>query len=151
MLAFHRLCMDRALQLARDAQAAQEVPVGAVLVHQGKIVLENRNRMRQYAKPWAHAEMMLLQEVSSISSDMYLQGYSLYVTLEPCTMCASALALARIGAIYFGAYDVKRGGVDHGGRIFDGHQSFFTPPIVVGGIDEGTCQKLLKHFFYEKR
>ena len=151
MLAFHHLCMDRALQLACDARDAQEVPVGAVLVHRGNIVSENRNRMRQYAKPWAHAEMMLLQDISSQICTPYLYEYSIYVTLEPCVMCAAALALARIGAIYFGAYDTKRGGIDHGCRIFDGQQSFFKPPVIVSGMYQRKCQEILTSFFCEKR
>jgi tRNA(adenine34) deaminase len=151
VLEIHRSFMERALELACQAWDAKEVPVGAVLVHQGKIVLESRNRMREYAQPWAHAEMLLLQGIASHTRVSYLHDYSLYVTLEPCIMCAAALALVRVGAIYFGAYDAKRGGIDHGCRIFDGHQSFFKPPVVVSGIYERKCQAILKRFFYEKR
>ena len=151
VLSFHRECMERALALAYKALKAKEVPVGALLVHQGKIVLEHRNRMHQYANPCAHAEMMLLNTILRKRKERYLYAYSLYVTLEPCMMCAAALALARIGGIYFGAYDVKRGGIDHGGRIFDNKQAFFRPPVIVSGILERKCQDVLRLFFCDKR
>lgn len=143
--------MDRALDLAKQAYNNGEVPVGAVLVRGGQIIFENRNRMQSYKAPLAHAELLLLQDAHKNLEIRYLLDCSLYVTLEPCSMCATAIALSRVKALYFGAYDPKRGGVEHGCRIFDAKSAFFKPKIVVAGLREQTSTQLLHRFFSFKR
>ena len=143
--------MDRALILAEQAKIRGEVPVGAVLVHQDTILLENHNRMRQYNRPWAHAEFLVLQEAQDLLQTYYLLECSLYVTLEPCIMCASVVALSRLKAVYFGAYDAKHGGIEHGARVFDKDSHFYKPKILLAGVRAQACEHILKTFFSHKR
>ena len=143
--------MDRALVLAEQANTKDEVPVGAVLVHQNSILLENHNRMRQYNCPWAHAEFLVLQEAQNILQTYYLLDCSLYVTLEPCVMCASVVGLSRLKAVYFGAYDGKHGGIEHGCRVFDKGNHFYRPEILVAGVRAQASEHILKTFFARKR
>jgi tRNA(adenine34) deaminase len=138
--------MEIALGLARQAAAAGEAPVGAVIVCAGKVVAADRNRMRELNDPTAHAEMLAIREALRRRGAGRLDGCDLYVTLEPCAMCAGAMALTRIRRLVYGAEDAKRGAVDNGIRLF------FSPschhrPEVVSGIGEARSAELLRGFF----
>ncbi|HEX6639574.1 MAG TPA: nucleoside deaminase, partial [Thermoanaerobaculia bacterium] len=127
--------MELALAAARDAAAAGEVPVGAVIVRNGEIIARTANRTVRDQDPTAHAEMLALREASRVAGSWRLTGCTLYVTLEPCAMCAAAISFARIRRLYFGAYDPKGGGVEHGPRIFEQPTCHHRPEIY-GGIGE---------------
>lgn len=144
--------MQQALAEAKKAAAQGEVPVGAVLVDgvSGKIVASAHNLTEKMNDATAHAEMIVLREGGKIISSPRLAGCDLYVTLEPCPMCAAAIALARLRRVYFGAYDPKGGGVDHGPRIFH-HATCHHKPEIYGGIEEQSCAALMKDFFKDKR
>lgn len=144
--------MDIAFHEASLAFAAGEVPVGAVVVEgaSGMIVARAHNRMRRDHDPTAHAEMLAIRAaVRHVGRDR-LGGCDLYVTLEPCAMCAAALSHARLRRLYYGAYDPKGGGVDHGPRLYD-HSSCHHRPEVYGGLQETRCAQLLKDFFRARR
>lgn len=144
--------MTLALAEAEAAASRGEVPVGAVLVDgaTGEIVARAGNRVEELKDPTAHAEMLALREGAWARGQKWLEGCDLYVTLEPCPMCAAAISLARIRRLYFGAYDPKAGGVDHGARVFD-HPQCHHRPEVYGGIQETTAGELLKSFFRDRR
>jgi tRNA(Arg) A34 adenosine deaminase TadA len=143
--------MKNALQLANSAFNQGEVPVGAVLVNaQGKVVAEAHNMVEALQDPSAHAEMLAIRKVCETLGTKCLDGYDLYVTLEPCAMCAQVIAFARIRRLYFGAYDPKGGGVEHGPKIFD-QPTCHHKPEVYGGIMEEECSDLLKTFFAQRR
>ncbi len=142
--------MERALDEARAAAARGEVPVGAVLVEGGRVLAADGNRTEETGDPTAHAEILVLRAAAAALGRPRLDGCDLYVTLEPCPMCAAAIALARVRRLYFGAYDPKGGGVEHGPRIF-GHPTCHHRPEVVGGLDETRCGAVLKDFFRGKR
>ena len=142
--------MTRALAQAAAAMSRDEVPVGAVLVMRSEIVAEAGNRTRELSDPTAHAEILVLREAFNKLKQERLTECDLYVTLEPCTMCAGALSHARIRRLYYGAPDLKAGAVDHGVRFF--HQkSCLHRPEIYGGIDEQACMKILRDFFAQKR
>jgi tRNA(Arg) A34 adenosine deaminase TadA len=139
--------METALAEARAAGARGEVPVGAVLVGpDGRIVAQDGNRTRETADPTAHAEMLVIRA----AGQERLGGHDLYVTLEPCAMCAAAIAAARIARLYFGARDPKSGGVLHGSRVFD-HTQAHHKPEVYDGIGAAAASALLKECFAAKR
>jgi tRNA(Arg) A34 adenosine deaminase TadA len=143
--------MHLALEEARAAAARGEVPVGAVLLDaQGNVVARAGNRTRELNAPPAHAEMLVIREGCRLSGSERLQGYDLYVTLEPCAMCAAAIAAARIRRVYYGASDPKSGGVAHGACVFS-HPQAHHAPEVYEGIAEGEAAALLKDFFAAKR
>src|SRR5260221_9509560 len=142
--------MRRALDLARQAAAAGEVPVGAVVTCGEEIVAEARNAMRGSLDPTAHAEMEAIRAAAAALGTSRLDDCTLWVTLEPCAMCAAALSLARIKALRFGAEDPKGGGVVHGPRIF-AQATCHHRPDVLGGIGEAESAELLKGFFAERR
>jgi tRNA(adenine34) deaminase len=143
--------MARALDEAAAAAAQGEVPVGAVLVDDsGNIIAASGNRVERDPDPTAHAEMLVLREAASRFGAKRLEGCDLYVTLEPCPMCAAAIGLARIRRLYFGAYDPKGGGVEHGPRIFDQPTCHHRPEIY-GGIAERAATRLLRDFFKARR
>ena len=144
--------MTEAIRLADQAARLGEVPVGAVLVDSvsGDIVAARHNRMLGDCDPTAHAEMLALRVAAAARGVIRLTECDLYVTLEPCPMCASALALARVRRIYFGAYDPKGGGVDHGPRIFSQPTCNHRPEIY-GGICEEACAAQLRAFFAQCR
>ncbi len=143
--------MQRALKQAHLALAADEVPIGAIIVDaDGNVIAEAHNRVETDADPSAHAEMLAIREACRIRGDKYLPDCDLYVTLEPCAMCAQAIAFAHLRRIYFGAYDPKGGGVEHGARIFSQPTCHHRPEIY-GGIMEQECGALLKDFFATKR
>ncbi|MDA7947328.1 MAG: nucleoside deaminase [Hyphomicrobiaceae bacterium] len=143
--------METALAEARAAAARGEVPVGAVLVDgTGRIVARAGNQTRELNDPSAHAEMLVIREGCRATQSERLTGYDLYVTLEPCTMCAAAISFARIRRLYFGAEDEKGGAVVNGVRFFD-QPTCHHAPEVYGGIDEKRAGELLKGFFRDRR
>jgi tRNA(Arg) A34 adenosine deaminase TadA len=143
--------MGSALIEARKAAEAGEVPVGAVLVDpRGEIVARAGNRTRRDCDPTAHAEILVIRAAAAALGQERLGGYTLYVTLEPCDMCAGALAHARISRVVYGAADPKSGGTDHGARVFSHAQSHHRPEVI-GGISEDDCAALLQNFFAQKR
>jgi tRNA(Arg) A34 adenosine deaminase TadA len=142
--------MGAALQEAEKAQDRGEVPVGAIVVFQNKIIGKGHNLTRHLKDPTAHAEIIALKEASKRLGTPLLEGCDLYVTLEPCAMCAGALSLARMRHVFFGAYDPKGGSIDHGPRLFQ-QPTCLHRPQAWGGIDEKHCQKLLKDFFKQRR
>lgn len=143
--------MEAALAEALDAASRGEVPVGAVLVDEGgAIVARAGNRTRELNDPSAHAEMLVIREACLAAVSERLPGYDLYVTLEPCAMCAAVISFARIRRLYFGAEDEKGGGVVNGIRFFD-HPTCHHAPEVYGGIDEQRSADVLKTFFRERR
>jgi len=142
--------MRRALDLAAEAAAAGEVPVGAVVTVGDEIVAEARNAMRGSTDPTAHAEMMAIRAAGAKLGTSRLDECTLWVSLEPCAMCAGAIALSRIKALRFAAEDPKGGGVVHGPRIF-AQPTCHHRPDVLGGIGEEEAAALLKSFFAERR
>jgi len=142
--------MRRALDLAREAAESGEVPVGAVVTLGEEVVAEARNAMRGSLDPTAHAEMVAIRRAADRLGQPRLDGCTLWVTLEPCAMCAAAMALARLDAVRFGAEDPKGGGVIHGARIF-GQPTCHHRPEVLGGIGEDESAALLRAFFEERR
>ena len=142
--------MRRALDLAVEAASEGEVPVGAVITKGDRIIAESRYAMRGSLDPTAHAEMVAIRSAAEALGQPRLDGCTLWVTLEPCAMCAAAASLARIEAIRFGAEDPKGGGVVHGARIF-AQPTCHHRPEVLGGIAEAESAELLKRFFEERR
>lgn len=142
--------MRRALDLAAEAAAAGEVPVGAVITLGDEVVAETRNDMRGSVDPTAHAEMEAIRAAAERLNEPRLDQCTLWVTLEPCPMCAAAIALARIGSLRFGAEDPKGGGVVHGPRIFN-QPTCHHRPEVLGGIGEFEAAELLRAFFAARR
>ena len=144
--------MDLALGEAEAAAALGEVPVGAVLVdgETGEILARAHNLVETDKDPTAHAELLVIREAAQRLGAKRLTRADLYVSLEPCPMCAQAIALARLRRLFFGAYDPKGGGVEHGPRIF-AQPSCHHRPEVVGGVQERRAGKLLKTFFRERR
>lgn len=147
---FHSL-MEDALAEARAAASRGEVPVGAVITDpQGRIVARAGNRTRELSDPSAHAEMLAIRQACAAIGSERLIGYRLYVTLEPCPMCAGAISAARIERLYFGAPDPKSGGVLQGPRVFQ-HPQCHHAPEVYDGIAGEDAAKLLSDFFAERR
>jgi tRNA(Arg) A34 adenosine deaminase TadA len=143
--------MDVALAEARAAADRGEVPVGAVIVGpDGQVLARAGNRTRELADPTAHAEMLAIREACARLGSERLTGCDLYVTLEPCAMCAAAIAAARIARLYYGASDPKSGGVAHGARVFR-HPQAHHAPEVYDGIAATEAAELLTGFFREKR
>ena len=142
--------MDAALAQARAAGARGEVPVGAVLVLGGEVLAQAGNRTRELNDPTAHAEMLVIRQACARLGAERLTGADLYVTLEPCPMCAAAIAAARVGRLYFGATDPKSGGVMVGAKVFS-HPQCHHAPQVYDGIGAGESEALLKAFFAAKR
>ena len=138
--------MDIALQLAEEAAAAGEAPVGAVIIDGERVLAAVRNRMKELGDPTAHAEMLAIREALARRGTGRLDGCDLYVTLEPCAMCAGALAHVRIRRIVYGAEDPKAGAIDNGVRLFSSPQTHHRPEIV-GGVGERRSSELLKAFF----
>ena len=142
--------MRRALDLAAVAAEAGEVPVGAVITLGDEIIAEARNAMRGSLDPTAHAEIVAIRHAATRLGQARLDGCTLWVTLEPCAMCAAAIGLARLGALRFAADDPKGGGVVHGARIF-AQPTCHHRPDVLGGIGEDEAGAMLKRFFAERR
>ncbi len=142
--------MRRVLDLAQSAADAGEVPVGAVIVKDGRIIAEAANAMRQRCDPTAHAEMDVIRAASQVLGNERLDGCDLWVSLEPCAMCAGAIAHARIARLYYAAADPKGGGVDHGARVFT-HATCHHRPEVYSGLGEGEAAQQLRDFFSVRR
>ena len=144
--------MDQALEEAKTAATLGEVPVGAVLVDgkTGEILAKAGNRIEEDSDPTAHAEMLVIREAAGKKGQTRLVGCDIYVTLEPCPMCATAISFARIRRLYFGAYDPKGGGIEHGPKIFN-QATCHHQPEVIGGVKEGKASELLKSFFSVRR
>ncbi len=143
--------MDTALDEACAAARRGEVPVGAVVVSpDGRVVAQAGNRTREMNDPTAHAEILALRAACAAAGSERLIGHDLYVTLEPCPMCAAAIAAARIERLYYGADDPKSGGVAHGARVFS-HPQCHHVPDVYDGIGAEAAAALLRDFFAERR
>ena len=144
--------MEMAIAEAVAAARRGEVPVGAVVVEaaSGRVLARTGNRVEADNDPAGHAEVLALRVAAADKGAPRLPDCDLYATLEPCAMCAQAIAFARIRRLYFGAYDPKGGGVEHGARIF-GQPTCHHAPEVVGGIEEARCAALLRDFFAERR
>ena len=142
--------MRRALDLAAEAAGTGEVPVGAVVTVGDRVIAEARNEMRGSLDPTAHAEMVVIRRAAEVLGSPRLDGCVLWVTLEPCAMCAAAISLARLDAVRFGAEDPKGGGVVHGARFFS-QPTCHHRPDVLGGIGEAEAAALLKDFFADRR
>jgi tRNA(adenine34) deaminase len=143
--------MALALAEAEAAAALGEVPVGAVLVTgEGRVLAAAGNRVESEHDPTAHAEMLALRAGAVALGTKQLSDCDLYVTLEPCAMCAAAIGFARLRRLYFGAYDPKGGAVEHGPRLFDQPTTHHHPEIY-GGLEEQRAAELLRAFFRERR
>jgi tRNA(adenine34) deaminase len=142
--------MELALEEARAAGARGEVPVGCVIVRGGEVLARAGNRTLADRDPTAHAELLAIRQAAAALGTERLIDYDLYVTLEPCAMCAAAMAFARIRRIYFGASDPKGGAVENGVRFFS-QPTCHHRPEVYGGINESECAGLLKEFFQARR
>jgi len=144
--------MQLALAEARLAAASGEVPVGAVLVDgaTGEVLARAHNRVDTDTDPTAHAELLVIREAAVARGAKRLEACDLYVTLEPCPMCAQAISFARLRRLYYGAADPKGGGVEHGPRIFSQATCHHRPEIY-GGIDEAPAAALLRDFFRDRR
>lgn len=142
--------MDLALSEARAAGARGEVPVGAVVVGPDGVVASAGNRSRELNDPTAHAEVLALRAACAALGTERLAGHDLYVTLEPCPMCAAAIGFARIARLYYGAADPKSGGVAHGARVFS-HPQCHHAPEVYDGIGAEAAAGLLRDFFRDRR
>ena len=147
----HNRFMQAALQEAIDAGANNEVPIGAVITHNGIIISRSGNRVERDKNPTAHAEMVVIQEASRILGEKRIPECDLYVSLEPCTMCAGALSLARIKNIYFAAQDEKGGGIFHGAKFYEQKTCHHHPAVFQ--VEEFAEQSgtILKNFFKQKR
>lgn len=144
--------MEMALLEAEAAFERGEVPVGAVIVDgaSGQVLARAGNRTEELNDPTAHAELLAIRDAAAAQGSARLTNCDLYVTLEPCAMCATAISFARIRRLYFGAFDAKMGGVEHGPTIFS-QPTCHHAPEVYGGINERVASELLKTFFREKR
>ena len=144
--------MTIALEEARAAAAREEVPIGAVLVDSttGSIIARNSNRTLEQADPTAHAEILVIRDACRIAGAQRIPDLDLYVTLEPCAMCAAAISFARIRRVIIGASDPKGGGIFHGGKFFD-QPTCHHRPDVTGPIMADECGQILKDFFKARR
>lgn len=145
-----RSYMDIALEQAQAAAARGEVPVGAVIIGPDGVIAAAGNRTRELKDPTAHAEVLAIRAACATLGQERLSGCDLYVTLEPCPMCAAAISNARIARLYYGAADPKSGGIAQGPRIFQ-HPQCHHAPEVYDGIDAVASEVLLKNFFAKKR
>ncbi len=142
--------MQAALKQARLAITMGEVPIGAVITHNNEIIASGYNQNITTSDPTAHAEIVVIRKASKLLGSTKLIECDLYVTLEPCPMCAQAISIARIRRFYFGANDFKGGAVENGVKIFNADSCFHRPEIF-GGIMGQECGEILKQFFHDKR
>ena len=139
--------MDIALAEARAAASRGEVPVGAAVMDPtGRVIAARGNEVEAMGDPGAHAEMLALRDAAGILGSKFLNDCTLTVTLEPCAMCAGAIAAFRVGKMVFGAYDPKSGAVEHGARVFS-HSTTHHKPEIIGGVRDSECSALLQAFF----
>lgn len=149
-MSFQNRYMATALQEAEAAAKRGEVPVGAVIVLDGEIIAQAGNRTREQMDITAHAEILAIRDAAARLGQERLTGADLYVTLEPCAMCAAAISFARIRRLYYGAEDPKGGGVHHGGRFY-AQPTCHHAPEVYSGINETAAAEILTDFFRGKR
>ena len=142
--------MKLALDEASKAATKDEVPVGAVIVEDGRVIASTHNQNRELNDPTAHAEILALRLAAQVNSSVRLDGCDIYVTLEPCAMCAAAISLARIRRIYYATSDIKFGAVENGARIFNATSCHHRPEVYSGFYEEES-KKLLRDFFKSKR
>ncbi len=142
--------MKLALELAQKSAIAGEVPVGAVIVYKGEIIAGEQNRMVELNSLMAHAEILVIKKALDILNVSRLEDCDLYVTLEPCTMCAGAISLVKIRRVYYGAEDEKGGAVDNGVQFFKSKTCHHRPEVI-GGMNEQQASELLKKFFALRR
>ncbi|WP_203414752.1 nucleoside deaminase [Entomobacter blattae] len=143
--------MDQALEEARAAALRGEIPVGAIVVSaEGECLAAAGNEVEAQKDASAHAEILALRRAAHRLGCARLTGCTLYVTLEPCAMCAAAIGLFRVKKLVFGAYDPKGGGIDHGAQVFQRSSHFFQPEII-GGVKEQACRQVLVEFFHHLR
>jgi tRNA(adenine34) deaminase len=142
--------MDTAINEAKAAALRNEVPVGAVLVKDRVVIARSGNRILELRDPTAHAEILVIREGALVLGSERLTGCDLYVSLEPCAMCAAAISFSRISRLYYGAEDIKGGGVENGVRFFE-NQSCHHSPDYYGGFQAELSGNLLKNFFANRR
>jgi tRNA(adenine34) deaminase len=142
--------MQLALEEARKGAAAGEVPIGAVIVKDGEVIAKAHNTPRGLHDPTAHAEVLAIREAARLLGNERLDGCELWVTLEPCAMCAGAIAHARLVRLYYAASDPKGGAVEHGARVFEQEQCLHRPEVY-SGMGEAEAGALLRDFFRERR
>ncbi len=142
--------MQLALAQAREAADCGEVPIGAVVVKDGAVIAAARNGPRERHDPTSHAEIEAIRAAAAILGNERLEGCELWVTLEPCAMCAGAISHARIARLYYGASDPKGGAVEHGARVFE-HDQCLHRPEVYAGIGETEAAEMLRSFFRARR
>lgn len=143
--------MQQLIAHAIRAQKAGEVPIAAAMVDgAGQMLAMRHNEVERRQNATAHAELLVIEDACRLRNEKYLSDCTLYVTLEPCAMCAQAIAHAKIGKLVFGAYDAKSGGVEHGARVFS-HATCHHRPEIIGGIEERACAQLLEDFFMLRR
>lgn len=142
--------MAQALAQARRGASLGEVPIGAVVVREGAVIAAAHNAPRALRDPTAHAEVLAIREAARVLGNERLDGCELWVTLEPCPMCAGAIAHARIARLYYAAADPKGGAVEHGARVFE-HEQCLHRPEVYSGMGEEAAAELLRGFFRHKR
>jgi len=143
--------MRIALEEAKRAAEREEVPIGAVIIDEnGRIITANGNRTREKCDPSAHAEILCIREACTAAKAQRIPGYTLYVTLEPCAMCAGAISFARIKRVVFGASDPKSGGILHGGKFYE-QPTCHHKPNISHGLMEKECGQILRDFFRKRR
>lgn len=142
--------MQKALDEARLGESAGEVPIGAVVVKDGAVIAAAHNQPRSLADPTAHAEIQAIRAAAKLLGNERLDGCELWVTLEPCPMCAGAISHARIGKLYYAASDPKGGAVEHGARVFEQAQCLHRPEVYAG-MGEAEAAELLRGFFKARR
>jgi tRNA(adenine34) deaminase len=142
--------MRAALDAAAKAEAAGEVPIGAVIVKDGVMIASAHNTPRTDHDPTAHAELLAIRAAAAALGQERLTGCDLWVTLEPCAMCAGAIVHARLARVYYAASDPKGGAVEHGAKVFDAPGCLHRPEVY-SGIGEAEAAELLRHFFRERR
>ena len=147
-MTFDDECMRQALEQALYAASSNEVPVGAVIVHRlnKEVIAKSHNKIETERNPTAHAELLAINAACKLLGNKNLAEYDLYVTLEPCAMCAAAIAHSRIGRVFYGASDYKMGAIENGVRFFTSHTCHHHPEIYLGIMAEES-EKLLKDFF----
>jgi len=142
--------MIKALEQARQAESAGEVPIGAVVIKDGIVLAAAHNQPRSLSDPTAHAELLAIRGAARALGNERLDGCELWVTLEPCPMCAGAISHARIGKLYYAASDPKGGAVEHGARVFEQDQCLHRPEVY-SGMGEAEAADLLRQFFQSRR
>ena len=142
--------MQKALEQARLAAVSGEVPVGAVIMRDGQLIAVAHNAPRALADPTAHAEILAIRAAARALGSERLEGCELWVTLEPCAMCAGAIVHARLARVYYAASDPKGGAVEHGARVFEQQQCLHRPEVY-SGMGEDEAAEMLRGFFRERR